>query len=58
MDTAVFYDKIAPFYHLIYPDWEGSIARQASAIDGIVRERWGPGDKSVLDVACGVGTQR
>lgn len=57
MDTADFYDKIAPFYHLIYPDWEASIGRQAAAIDGIVREAWGDGVKSVLDVACGVGTQ-
>ncbi|HYM59962.1 MAG TPA: class I SAM-dependent methyltransferase [Thermoanaerobaculia bacterium] len=54
--TAAFYDSLAARYHLIYADWEGSIARQAAAIDAIVRERW-PGAKSCLDAACGIGTQ-
>lgn len=52
-----FYDELAPFYHLIYPDWEASVRRQAEALDGIFRERWGDGRLSVLDVACGIGTQ-
>jgi hypothetical protein len=36
-----FYDELAPFYHLIFPDWEASIRRQAEALDGVIRERWG-----------------
>jgi len=57
MTVEDFYDRLAPFYHLIFPDWEASIARQAAALDGLLRERFGPGPLSVLDVACGVGTQ-
>jgi SAM-dependent methyltransferase len=52
-----FYDELAPFFHLIYPDWEASIRTQADALDGIIRERWGNGRLSILDVACGIGTQ-
>jgi len=52
-----FYDELAPFYHLIFPDWEASIRRQAEALDQVIRERWGDGRLSILDVACGIGTQ-
>jgi SAM-dependent methyltransferase len=52
-----FYDELAPFYHLISPDWESSIRRQAEALDGVIRERWGDRRLSILDVACGIGTQ-
>jgi SAM-dependent methyltransferase len=57
MTTANFYDQLAPFYHLVYPDWEFSIRRQAIALDKIIKSRWGDNVKTVLDVACGVGTQ-
>lgn len=53
---ADFYDRLAPFYHLIFPDWEASVARQGAALDAIVRERLA-GAETVLDVACGIGTQ-
>ena len=52
-----FYDEIAPFYHLIHGDWKASIERQALALDGIIREFWSDGVKTILDVACGIGTQ-
>jgi SAM-dependent methyltransferase len=52
-----FYDELAPFYHLIFPDWEASVRRQAKALDGVIRERWGDGRLSILDAACGIGTQ-
>jgi SAM-dependent methyltransferase len=55
--VETFYDQLAPFYHLIYPDWEASIRRQAADLDAIIRGRWGGGRLEVLDVACGVGTQ-
>ena len=54
--VSAFYDGLAARYHLIYADWEASIARQAAAIDAIVRERW-PGARTCLDAACGIGTQ-
>jgi SAM-dependent methyltransferase len=52
-----FYDRIAPFYHLISPDWDASIERQADQLAEIFRDHWGGGSKSVLDVSCGIGTQ-
>lgn len=52
-----FYDRLAPLYHLIFPDWEASIERQGEQLAGIIRERWGDGARTVLDVACGIGTQ-
>ena len=53
-----FYDALAPFYHLIFPDWEASIARQAAALDEVIRAETGAdAERTVLDVACGIGTQ-
>jgi 2-polyprenyl-3-methyl-5-hydroxy-6-metoxy-1,4-benzoquinol methylase len=52
-----FYDRMAPLYDLIFPDWDASIERQAGQLAGIIHERWGIGVRSVLDVACGIGTQ-
>lgn len=53
-----FYDALAPFYHLIFPDWDASIARQAAALHEVIRTEIGPGaERTVLDVACGIGTQ-
>src|SRR5262245_21741803 len=52
-----FYDELAPLYHLIYPDWEASIRRQGQALDAILRSRSGSPPPTILDAACGVGTQ-
>jgi len=52
-----FYDRLSPFYHLVYPDWARSIEHQAHVLDAIIRAHWGAGVSSVLDVACGIGTQ-
>jgi 2-polyprenyl-3-methyl-5-hydroxy-6-metoxy-1,4-benzoquinol methylase len=57
LDPQTFYGDFAPFYHLIYPDWEQTIARQARAIDQVVAQRWGAGPREILDAACGIGTQ-
>lgn len=51
-----FYDRLAPYYHLIYPDWNASIDRQAGALDEMIRRRC-PEASTLLDVACGIGTQ-
>ena len=57
-DAGEFYDALAPFYHLIYPEWEASSARQAAALDAVVRAELGDGGgRTVLDVACGIGPQ-
>src|ERR1051325_10943137 len=54
---ADFYDRLAPFYHLIFADWEASIQRQAAQLDQLIQKTWGPHLRTVLDVACGIGTQ-
>jgi len=56
-DLKQFYAGLTPLYHLVYPDWEQAIARQASTLDSVIREAWGDGVSSVLDVSCGIGTQ-
>lgn len=51
------YDRLTPHYHLIFEDWDQSIVRQGEALTDIIRERWGAGVSTILDVACGIGTQ-
>lgn len=48
---------MTPFYHLIFADWESNIARQATALDSLIQERWGRQVRTILDVSCGIGTQ-
>jgi SAM-dependent methyltransferase len=57
VSVEAFYDQLAPYYHLIFPDWDASIRRQAADLDAILRERWGDRRLDILDVACGIGTQ-
>jgi len=52
-----FYDGLAPFFHLIYNDWEQSIENQAECLEKIIHSRWSGRADSVLDVSCGIGTQ-
>jgi len=52
-----FYDDFAPFYHLIFKDWDESIARQAKTLDQIIRNEWGESHSALVDVSCGIGTQ-
>ncbi|SFM10962.1 bifunctional 2-polyprenyl-6-hydroxyphenol methylase/3-demethylubiquinol 3-O-methyltransferase UbiG [Variovorax sp. OV329] len=51
-----FYDELAPLYHLIFPDWRASIARQGGQLHSIVQVQW-PGARRLLDLSCGIGTQ-
>jgi SAM-dependent methyltransferase len=52
-----FYDDIAPFYHLLFADWEAAIASQSELLSPIIREQWGDAAHSILDVSCGIGAQ-
>jgi SAM-dependent methyltransferase len=52
-----FYDKLSSLYHLIFEDWDESIAHQAGQLAAIIEGRWGAGSRSILDVSCGIGTQ-
>jgi methylase of polypeptide subunit release factors len=48
-----FYDELAADYHLVYADWDASIVRQGESLDRLIYAR----RASVLDCACGIGTQ-
>lgn len=50
--TGAFYDGLAGTYDLMFPDWDASMARQASQLAEFV-----PEGARVLDCACGIGTQ-
>lgn len=52
-----FYDALAPWYHLVYRDWEAGIARQGDALAALLAAEWGDGVRRLLDVTMGVGTQ-
>ena len=57
MSVRAFYDDLAPLYHLVYEDWETSVARQGGALASLIAERWGVNAHTVLDAALGIGTQ-
>lgn len=59
MDDTVraFYDQFADSYHLIFADWQASVTRQAGILDLLIQEELGPGPHTILDCACGIGTQ-
>lgn len=52
-----FYNQLAPFYHLIYGDWDAALQRQADQLSQLIQTYWGDGIRHILDAACGVGTQ-
>jgi glycine/sarcosine N-methyltransferase len=53
-----FYDDLSSNYHLIFEDWEASMARQAAVLGPIlVRECGSATPMTILDCACGIGTQ-
>jgi glycine/sarcosine N-methyltransferase len=56
VDPADFYDDLAEVYHLIFADWDASIARQSGVLDALLREHRPP-VRRVLDATCGIGTQ-
>jgi SAM-dependent methyltransferase len=55
--TRTFYDQLAPYYHLLYPDWDASIARQGRDLAAVLTEFGVPLGARILDAACGIGTQ-
>ena len=52
-----FYDSLAPYYHLIFEDWDRSVERQAGILNSLLEARLGVGPRKILDCACGIGTQ-
>ena len=57
MSVPDFYDALAPWYHLVYQDWESTIARQGDALSALIVNEWGSRARRVIDAAVGVGTQ-
>jgi len=55
--TQDFYDGLAPYYHLLYPNWDASIGRQSRGLAHVLSEFGVPAGNAVLDAACGIGTQ-
>ncbi len=55
--TESFYDDLAPYYHLIFEDWDCSIAWQASILGPILERATSKASPHILDCACGIGTQ-
>jgi SAM-dependent methyltransferase len=55
--TVAFYDQLAPYYHLLYGDWESAIASQGNALAQLLAEAGVAAGAPVLDAACGIGTQ-
>ena len=41
MSVQAFYDDLAPLYHLIFENWEASVARQGTGLASLIREHWG-----------------
>ncbi len=52
-----FYDQLSPYYQYIFQDWNASVERQALILDEVIREYCGESIHSILDAACGIGTQ-
>ena len=52
-----FYDRLAQLYDLIFVDWDATMEQQAGHLAATIRELWGADVRTVLDVACGIGTQ-
>jgi len=55
--AAPFYDSLAPHYHLLCGDWEAAIARRGAALARLLATHGIHPGATVLDAACGIGTQ-
>ncbi len=52
-----FYDELAGEYDLMFADWRQEVQRQSEVLDAFIRRQAGEKARSVLDCACGIGTQ-
>lgn len=52
-----FYDNLSDSYHLIFEDWDRSIAWQAAVLGQLLERYTEKSSAYVLDCACGIGTQ-
>jgi SAM-dependent methyltransferase len=54
---ADFYDRLAPFYHLLYGDWYKAVSEQGEALSLLLGELGVFPGQRIHDAACGIGTQ-
>ncbi len=52
-----FYDELAGEYDLMFADWKQEVRRQSEVLGEFIRRHLDEGARSVLDCACGIGTQ-
>jgi SAM-dependent methyltransferase len=52
-----FYNELSPYYKYLFQDWNASVDRHARILDEVIREHFGESVRSILDAACGIGTQ-
>jgi glycine/sarcosine N-methyltransferase len=52
-----FYDALAPKYAQLFADWHAEIERQSVVLDLLLRQACRDRKLTVLDAACGIGTQ-
>jgi SAM-dependent methyltransferase len=52
-----FYDDLAQWYHLMFEDWNRTIATQAAILGPILERHTEKNSAYVLDCSCGIGTQ-
>ena len=55
--VEAFYDDLAESYHLMFENWDHSIARQAAILGPLLEQYSGKISAYFLDCACGIGTQ-
>ena len=55
--TQNFYDNMASQYDKLYADWQAAVDEEGAMLDGIFRQNGFAPGASVLDCACGIGTQ-
>ena len=55
--TQTFYDSLASQYDKFFEDWNATTHEQAAMLDRIFRDNGFDASASVLDCACGIGTQ-
>ena len=55
--TQTFYDSLASQYDKLFMDWNAATQEQAVILDRIFRDNGFDSSASVLDCACGIGTQ-
>lgn len=55
--TQTFYDSMASQYDKLFQDWQATTREQAIILDNLFRENGFGKEASILDCACGIGTQ-